>query len=180
MHLFVILGKKHSQSNRSTTFIISAQKYHRSLDHLREARIQILNLLLTKIDNDTNMKILHQLILLLVSAISFNLATAWECSRECSGYDECVRENRARGNRELFDGDAMKDDEEQDTDLSEVTPITNLRGSSNATRKLLTFHFQIKMYWERDYCVSFLAWRCCCHGKPTHSHKQHFSSFIFS
>jgi hypothetical protein len=107
------------------------------------------------------MKIL-QLVLALLSIFPVTFA-CWKCHPDCSGYDECVKENKGRGcRRELeadddetsnFDADMWSDEpvEETNTAALNMTPFTSLRGSD---RQLDSFHFQIKMHWKSDYCVS--------------------------
>ena len=138
-------------------------------------------------DND-NMKIIQ---LLLLSAILILKSTfAWDCSRECNDYQECRDEQNRNRELGILEPPTTADHDDEDYEDSHaiaIPPMSNLRGSAmyqnDTFRSLESFHFQVKMYWERSYCVSLFA-SCCAslneslHRYPSKSHKLKKSNFL--
>lgn len=126
--------------------------------------------------------------LLLFSALLiFKSTFAWECSRDCprKDYETCKREQNRNRELGIFEDPDADYDEDMHTAAAHdivVEPMTNLRGTSmylnNTSRELGSSHFQVKMHWERLYCVSLFVsclWFLCrsneSHRYASKSHK---------
>ena len=91
----------------------------------------------------------------LALALLSSLVIAWECDKRCSGYDACIRGNRALGADNALEDTLLEEDNEPDT-MTDADAGKNLRGATAADvhRELEDIEFSIKMYWESEYCVS--------------------------
>jgi hypothetical protein len=104
------------------------------------------------------MKIIQ--LLFLSATLVFKPIFAWDCSRECDDYEQCVKEQNRNRELGIFEPHAV-DQDDKETDAAahaiSIPPLSNLRGNimyqNNTSRSLQSsFHFQVKMYWERHYC----------------------------
>ncbi len=86
---------------------------------------------------------------LVLTTISFSLATDWKCSIKCGhyGYEKCMAEkaNHTDGRQN-----------HAETLFKQQQKGAHVRGRGGMSRRQLKtpdFDFQIKMYWKEGFCV---------------------------